>query len=124
MLLNGGELNGVRLLTPQSVNLFTTARRVGMYDETFRHKIDWGLGFLICSKKYGYKALPYSFGPHASDRAFGHNGFQSSTAFADPEYGLVIAIAPNGTPGEPAHDKRLRHVLGAVYEDLGITATS
>jgi CubicO group peptidase (beta-lactamase class C family) len=123
MLLNGGELNGVRLLTPETVNLFTTARRIGMYDETFRHKIDWGLGFLICSKRYGYKALPYSFGPHASDRAFGHNGFQSSTAFADPEYGLVIAIAPNGTPGEPAHDKRLRNVLGAIYEDIKLPAS-
>jgi CubicO group peptidase (beta-lactamase class C family) len=126
MLLNGGELNGVRLLTPKTVNLFTTPRRIGMYDETFRHKIDWGYGFLICSKKYGYKALPYSFGPHASDRAFGHNGFQSSMAFADREYGLVVCIAPNGTPGEPTHDKRLRQVLGAVYEDVGagiMTAT-
>ena len=120
MLLNGGELDGARLLKPETVQLFTSPQRVGMYDETFRHKIDWGLGFLICSNKYGYKALPYSFGPHASDRAFGHNGFQSSMAFADPEYGLVVAIVPNGAPGEPAHDRRLRATLAAVYEDCGI----
>jgi CubicO group peptidase (beta-lactamase class C family) len=120
MLLNDGELGGLRLLKPQTVAEFTSPQRVGMYDETFRHKIDWGLGFLINSSKYGYKALPYSFGPHASDRAFGHHGFQSAMALADPDHGLVIAIAPNGTPGEPAHDRRLRAVLGAVYEDLGI----
>ncbi|HET6251527.1 MAG TPA: serine hydrolase domain-containing protein [Tepidisphaeraceae bacterium] len=124
MLLNGGELDGVRLLKPETVSMFTTPKRIGMLDETFRHKIDWGFGFLISSRKYGYKALPYSFGPHASDRAFGHNGFQSSMVFADPEYGLVIAIAPNGTPGEPAHDRRLRAVLGAVYEDVGIAPAS
>lgn len=120
MLLNGGELEGRRLLSPQTVYLFTSPQRVGMFDETFRHKIDWGLGFLICSNHYGYKALPYSFGPHASSRAFGHNGFQSTMAFADPAYGLVIAICPNGAPGEPTHDKRLRRVLEAVYLDLGI----
>ncbi|HWE92560.1 MAG TPA: serine hydrolase domain-containing protein [Tepidisphaeraceae bacterium] len=120
MLLNGGELDGVRLLSRETVSQFTTAQRVGMYDETFRHVIDWGLGFLINSAKYGSPTLPYGFGPRASDRAFGHNGFQSSSAFADPEHGLVVAIVPNGTPGEAAHDRRLRAVLGAVYEDLGI----
>ena len=120
MLLNHGSLDGLHLLKPQTVHLFTSAQRIGMHDETFRHKIDWGLGFLICSNKYGYKALPYSFGPYASVRAFGHNGFQSSMAFADPEHELVIAIAPNGTPGEPAHDRRLRNVLGAIYEDLNL----
>ena len=120
MLLNGGELDGVRLLKGETVALFTSPQRVGMYDETFRHIIHWGLGFLISSKKYGYKALPYSFGPHASDRAFGHNGYQSSMALADPEHDLVIVIAPNGCPGEPAHDRRLRATLGAVYDDLGL----
>ena len=124
MLLAGGELDGVRLLQPQTVNLFTAPQRVGLVDETFKHKIDWGLGFLLCSNHYGYKALPYSFGPYASRRAFGHNGFQSTMAFADPEYDLVIAIAPNGCPGEPAHDRRLRRVLGAVYEDLGIATAA
>lgn len=120
MLLNGGELDGVRIVSREAVARFTSPQRVGMYDETFKHKIDWGLGFLINSRRYGYKALPYSFGPHASDKTFGHNGFQSTMAFADPEHGLVVAIAPNGTPGEPAHDRRLRQVLSAVYEDLRI----
>jgi len=44
-------------------------------------------------------------------------------ALADPDHGLVIVIAPNGTPGEPAHDRRLRAVLGAVYEDVGLVGT-
>ncbi|MDB5354349.1 MAG: pbpE 2 [Phycisphaerales bacterium] len=120
MLLNGGRLDDARLLTPETVRLFTSAQRVGMYDESFQHVIDWGLGFLVNSAKYGPLTVPYGFGPHASDRAFGHHGFQSSLAFADPEYGLVVVIVPNGTPGETAHDRRLREVLGAVYEDLGI----
>ena len=62
-----------------------------MYDITFRHIIDWGLGFLLNSNQYGPDTLPYGYGPHASYRTFGHNGHQSATAFADPERQLVVA---------------------------------
>ena len=63
---------------------------------------------------------PYGYGRHASRRTFGHSGFQSSTGFADPEHGLVVAAVVNGNPGEPAHTERFRDLTEAIYEDLGL----
>jgi CubicO group peptidase (beta-lactamase class C family) len=65
--------------------------------------------------------LPYHYGPHASRRAFGHSGYRSSTAFADPAHGLVVALAFSGTPSDVAHAVRSRDVLAAIYEDLGLS---
>jgi len=118
MLLNHGELNGARLISADSVQLFTMRQRVGMFDHSFQHVIDWGLGFIINSERNAPGQIPYGFGPYASDNAFGHNGFQSTSAFADPDHGLVVVITPNGTPGDTAHERRLRAMLAAVYQDL------
>ncbi len=120
MLLAGGELDGVRILSADSVRLLTKPHRVGMFDETFRHRIDWGLGFILNSNRYGSQTLPYGYGIHASENTFGHGGYQSSAGFADPEQGLAVAIVFNGTPGEPRHNRRARLVHSAIYEDLGL----
>lgn len=122
MLLAGGTLKGRRVLSPQTVEAFTTPSRIGMVDATFRHVLDWGLGFIINSVRYGAETVPYGYGHHASARAFGHSGYRSSTAFADPERRLVVSLAFNGTPAEEAHERRIRAVLDAVYEDLGLAA--
>jgi CubicO group peptidase (beta-lactamase class C family) len=65
--------------------------------------------------------VPYGYGPHASPRAYGHGGSQSSISFADPEHELAVAIVCNGTPGEEAHQRRMRAVVAAVYEDLDLS---
>ena len=120
MLLTGGTLNGRRIISPQTVEALVARHRAGMYDHTFRHVMDWGLGFVINSNQYGADTVPYGYGPHASYRTFGHSGYQSSSAFADPEHGLAVAIICNGTPGEAAHDARMRAVHAALYEDLAL----
>jgi CubicO group peptidase (beta-lactamase class C family) len=122
MLLNRGRgpAGSSPVLRPQTVEALTARHRAGMYDHTFRHVIDWGLGFIVNSAMYGVDTVPYGYGPFASSRTFGHGGSQSSTAFADPEAGLAVALAFNGMPGEAQHDRRLRAVVGALYEDLGL----
>ena len=121
-LLNGGANSEGRILQPETVALLSSRQRVGMFDETFQHKIDWGLGFIVNSVQYGPQTVPYSFGLHASPNTFGHGGFQSSCGLADPEHGLVVAIVLNGTPGEARHSKRIRLLNSAIYEDLGLVA--
>jgi CubicO group peptidase (beta-lactamase class C family) len=123
MLLNNGELDGTRLLSPQTVEAITSPHRVGMYDHTFRHVMDWGLGFIVNSARYGRDTVPYGFGPYASDRTFGHAGHQSTVAFADPEHDLVVALVCNGMPGEARHHVRMREILEAIYLDLGLAET-
>jgi CubicO group peptidase (beta-lactamase class C family) len=119
MLLNGGATGDARVLSGSSVREITSRQRTGMYDETFKHVMDWGLGFIVNSRRYG-AGVPYGFGPHATDGAFGHGGSQSSVAFADPAHGLVVSAVFNGLPGEARHDRRVKRVTAAVYEDLGL----
>ena len=118
MLLGRGRLGDRRVLSPQAVEALTARHRVGMVDQTFKHEMDWGLGFILDSKRYGVETVPYGYGRLCSTRTFGHSGYRSSTAFADPEAGLAVALVMNGTPSEAAHERRIRAVLDAVYMDL------
>ncbi len=123
MLLGHGRRGDATILSPQTVEALTTPHRVGMYDLTFKHKLDWGLGFIINSSHYGTELPPYGYGRYASRRCFGHGGFQSSTGFADPEHGLVVAVLTNGSPGEPRHTERFRDVTEAIYQDLDLVTS-
>jgi CubicO group peptidase (beta-lactamase class C family) len=108
-----GELDGRRVLTPQTVEALTARHRVGLYDETFHAQIDWGLGFAIDA---------FAMGRHASPRAFGHGGALSAISFADPEHGLAAVVQTNGMCGNDDHYLRLDAVTTALYEDLGLVA--
>ena len=98
----------------------TARHRVGMFDHTFRHVLDWGLGFIPDSKQYGEETVPYGYGRLCSRRTWGHSGYRSSTAFTDATHGLVVALAFNGTPSADAHERRTRAVVEAIYRDLGL----
>ncbi len=121
MLLGRGSWRGARVLSPQAVEALTAVHRTGLVDRTFQAPLAWGLGFIPNPDTgQGEEIPPYGYGRHASRRAFGHSGFQSSTAFADPEHGLAVALVVNGTPGEDAHRRRFRALTEAIYEDLGL----
>lgn len=118
MLIEHGSFAGTRILSPQTVEALTARHRVGMVDRTFKAKIDWGLGFIINSAYYEQERLPYAYGGFASRRTFGHSGYRSTVAFGDPEHGLAVALAFNGTPSEAEHEARVASVLDALYRDL------
>lgn len=113
-----GQSGGV--LQPQTIDALTARHRSGMHDETFRHHVDFGLGFIVDSNHYGAETVPYGFGRHCSPRTFGHGGNQSSVAFADPACQLVVVVVTNGMPGEPRHNARNREINTAIYADLGL----
>ena len=121
MLHGKGQVEGECFLSPQTVEALTAVHRAGMLDHTFRHVLDWGLGLIVNSQHYaGDGIAPYGYGRHASRRTFGHSGRNSSTAFADPAHGLVVALAVNGLPEDDRHTERFRKVTEAIYEDLGL----
>lgn len=119
-LLAGGELNGRRILSEESVELLTTRHREGLYDQTLFHKVDFGLGVIVDSNRYGVDTVPYGFSPYCSEQTFGHGGSQSSIGFADPEAELVVCYVANCRAGEPRHQKRNREIVSAIYRDLGL----
>ena len=111
MLANEGELDGVRVLSPQTVAAIGARHRTGTLDKTFGVPMDWGLGFNVDGG---------AMGRHCSPRTFGHGGAQSSIAFVDPEYRLAAAIQTNGMPGNEAHYIRFNEITTALYDDLGL----
>ena len=107
------------ILSPESILDLIHPHRRGMYDHTFKHIMDWGLGFMLNTQRD--PTLPYSFGQHASAPAPSATaaGKSSCTHRADPEYGLIIAWLCNGMPGEDRHYIRQRAMNDAIYEILG-----
>ena len=120
ILLNEGTRNGVQILKPETVALMTQRHRHEIFDETFKHTVDFGLGVIVDSNRYGADTVPYGFGRHCSNRAFGHGGARSTIGFADPEHALVVTAIANGCPPEPIHNERFRRLNTLIYEDLGL----
>jgi CubicO group peptidase (beta-lactamase class C family) len=110
-----------QILREETIQLFTSRHRTGLFDYTFLARLDWGLGFLLNSKEYNPDKIPYAYGRYASAETFGHSGAQSSCAFADPKHGLVVAWVCNGMPGERQHQERQREINNGIYEELGLT---
>ena len=102
MWLNGGELDGVRILSPAMVDLATTIHTGDMPDRLFemiRVARGWpqvpanrGLGFWV----RGSGIFPTYFGSLASSRTFGHAGAGSTMAWADPAKDLVFVGLTSG----------------------------
>ncbi len=118
MFLGGGELDGARVLKPESVALISQRHTQGLHDQTFLGVYDRGLGVVIDSKQYPDGGRWY--GPYASQRAFGHQGFYSSVVFCDPAHDLAVALAFHGVRPDAEHQKRVDAVLGGLYLDLGL----
>ncbi|MFC4472810.1 serine hydrolase domain-containing protein [Streptomyces xiangluensis] len=117
MLLAGGEGPGGRVLRPPTVAALTARHRVGLTDPF--GNADWGLGFRVESRHLGEEYTAFS--RYASLSSFGHYGLWTSTAFADPETGLVIALHLNGKTLQSEHQRRTLAICDAVYEDLGLS---
>jgi len=80
MLLGGGELDGVRIVAPGTIAMFTT-----LQDSTLSNR---ALGW---EKPNGRN----SAGHRLSARAFGHTGFTGTSIWVDPERDLFIVLLTN-----------------------------
>jgi CubicO group peptidase (beta-lactamase class C family) len=91
MLLNGGELNGVRILSPKTVELMT-ADHIG--DRYGTPGSGFGLGFSVV-KDLGVRGQVGSFGE------YGWGGAYHSTYWVDPREELIVVyftqLIPAGT---------------------------
>lgn len=107
LLANGGSLDGTRLLSAATMAAATRERVAGI-DQCIGNDRRYGAGYALNS--HG------RMGPHPS--AFGHGGWGGSMAFADPAATLGIAFVVNQmrTGDVNAIDRRLKRLLGAVYD--------
>ncbi|MFO0917106.1 MAG: serine hydrolase [Planctomycetaceae bacterium] len=110
------------LLSRNTLQIMTSRQREGLVDRTFLHTVDFGFGVIIDSNRYGAETVPYGYGRYCSPRTFGHGGSQSSQGYCDPECGLVVAYQFNGRPGEPQHQRRVKSLNEAIYQDLALAS--
>ena len=108
MMLNGGELEGTRLLSRKTVELMTTNH---LTDQPFRAGQGFGLGFSIV-ENVGARGLPGSKGE------YGWGGAYHSTYWVDPVEDLVVVYLTQLIPAGGLDDQgRLRALIYQAIED-------
>jgi CubicO group peptidase (beta-lactamase class C family) len=90
MLASYGELDGVRILTPERIDIIRSLQ-TDASDELFQDRSRKGLGYVLGGpESEGGSAIT---GPNRG--AFGHGGNGGSNGFADPELGLAFGLTKN-----------------------------
>jgi len=112
------KLSTGQLLKPATLEKMLRPAREGRVDTTFDHIVDFGLGVILNSSRYGVATVPYGFGTQAGEKSFGHGGARSSIAFADPEAGFTAAVFLNGRVPETEHQPRMRTLLDLLRSEL------
>jgi len=107
MLLGGGELDGARIVTPETIARATRVVVDGKRDRTIQVPMRWALGFHLGGPQS-------AFGRRSSPRTFGHSGHGSTTAWADPERGLAVAYFTNGVQGSIVNYLRMSKLCDAI----------
>jgi CubicO group peptidase (beta-lactamase class C family) len=104
----GGEVDGVRVLSPEAIAR-ASAVRAEAVDALFGMPLRLGLGFWISQPEVPGLA----FGPH--EGAFGHPGAGGSLGFADPEARLGFGYVCNRMGSEVVIDARPQALIDALY---------
>ena len=108
-LARGGELNGVRVLSPAAIERATTEQASGK-DEVMGLDLRTALGFVLTSPDA-------TMGPNP--RAFGHSGAGGSLGFADPDAKIGFGYTMNRMIQPPTlNDPRWGPMIDAVYASL------
>jgi len=94
MLLRGGEVDGVRVLRPETVAQAMAPSANGKTDRLLRLPVRWSQGFQLGGPAPD-PSRPRPMGAASSPDAFGHNGSNCCLAWADPSRGLVFAYLTN-----------------------------
>ncbi|MBX9789147.1 MAG: beta-lactamase family protein [Pirellulales bacterium] len=108
MLLGHGELDGVRILKPETVDEMRRPQ-TGELKAGFVPGSAWGLGVGLVQQPAGITAM-------LSPGTFGHGGMLGTQAWADPEREaiLILLIQRAGLPNSDASEYRLVFQQAAV----------
>ncbi|MEP6698828.1 MAG: serine hydrolase domain-containing protein [Verrucomicrobiota bacterium] len=117
LLANGGELDGRRFFTRETIAQMTTALTSGM-DRVFQIPTAFSAGFM----KDPPETQRRIFGP--SPLAFGHPGAGGSHAFADPEHGIAFAYVMNQMEQSLLPNEKSLRLVNALYSEGRASARS
>jgi CubicO group peptidase (beta-lactamase class C family) len=110
-MLNGGELDGVRILSPTTVDLMTRNHVGPLYAQSGSPGMGFGLGFSV-------RLDPGAAGVHGSVGEYGWGGAYHSSYWVDPLEGLVVVYFTQANPaaGRDDHAALRSLVYAAVTE--------
>jgi CubicO group peptidase (beta-lactamase class C family) len=91
LLLNGGELDGVRVFEPRTVRRATAEQSYFEFDFSLGLPLRYSMGFMLGADWFSL------YGPDTSE-AFGHLGFTNIVGWADPERQVAAALTTSGKP--------------------------
>jgi CubicO group peptidase (beta-lactamase class C family) len=114
MLLQGGRLGDVRLLSPRMIAYATrnvTGERLDMLNGQAPHR---ALGPSI----RGETEFHRGHGALAHPRTFGHGGAGSSYCWGDPDSGVSFAFLSNARLEDEAHDPRMELLSNVVHASI------
>jgi CubicO group peptidase (beta-lactamase class C family) len=102
-LAGGGTLDGVRLLSPETLARATEVQAPAPTRVVIPFDMRWRLGYHGVFTSQGVPR-----------RAFGHFGFGGSGGWADPSRELAVALIVNSGMGTPFGDLRIARIGGAA----------
>ena len=112
ILCHGGELDGVRVMSPDTLRAATReARRLRPDLATGLQPMRWGTGYMLGSKRFG------PFGRDAAG-AFGHTGLTDIAVWADPQRALSVAVVSSGKPGSHREARRYPALLDRINAEI------
>lgn len=91
LLVNGGELDGVRVFEPRTVRRATAEQSYLEFDFTLGLPFRYGMGFMLGAEWFSL------YGPDTL-HAYGHIGFTNIVCWADPERRIAAALMTSGKP--------------------------
>ncbi len=107
MLVNGGELDGVRIFSPLAIRRALMEPGKRALDRVLLLPIPYSSGLILG----GY---PVSlFGVNAS-QAFGHSGFINCISWADPSRDIAVALQNTGKPLLGPHLPAMVNLVGSI----------
>ncbi|MGB2922223.1 MAG: lipase LipE [Mycobacterium sp.] len=112
ILCRGGELDGVRVMSAQTLRAATAeSRRLRPDLATGMAPMRWGTGYMLGSRRFG------PFGRDAPG-AFGHTGLTDIAVWADPSRALSVAVVSSGKPGGHREAKRYPQLLDRINAEI------
>ncbi|TME98447.1 MAG: beta-lactamase family protein, partial [Chloroflexi bacterium] len=102
-----GEVDGVRLLTPNTLAKATEPQSAGE-DLVLGYETRYATGF----------QLSFPFRPMAGEGSFGHYGMGGSVGFAHPGHGFAFGYVMNQMGPSGGVDPRTKGLIDALVDSL------
>lgn len=108
-IARGGELDGVRIMNPETIRDMTTEQH-NQVEQMQQRPYHQGRGILLNT--------PQSVWMGPNPHAFGHHGFGGSIGFGDPDAKIGFCYACNKMHTRPDNGPRARRIIEAIYAIL------